>query len=310
MLKVPNKGFSRSVNEHNVQLDRLCDWIEASLLFSEEEISTSDVVDILEEEQIYSPEGTVSASSRVDDAWSELRKRERWVGGGYPFKFKYSRIIRSGDWRETPAYSFCVLLSLVFCYDSWSTDVGDGYVEQGEIFELVTKESLETQFTGWNFVQTGWSRNNAVKLAEVVEGVRSKLGELPGQMEPWADSRANEAGLDLLCYKAFSDDRIGVPVYLLQCASGKNWKDKRHTPDLKIWTKVIQFAATPRKAFAIPFALSDESFQESCNLVDGLLLDRCRLFPDELSKEEWLSTDLRRRLIEWITPRVKSLLVS
>jgi hypothetical protein len=35
MLEIPEKGFVQSVKAHNVELDILCDWIEATVLFDE-----------------------------------------------------------------------------------------------------------------------------------------------------------------------------------------------------------------------------------------------------------------------------------
>ncbi len=54
MLTIPGRGMSRSVNAHNVDVDVLCDWIEGSVLFQDEEdLPASDVVDVLIEAQIY-----------------------------------------------------------------------------------------------------------------------------------------------------------------------------------------------------------------------------------------------------------------
>ena len=47
MLMMPEKGFFYSMNKNNVSTGHLADWIEASLLFADSEISISDIVDIL-----------------------------------------------------------------------------------------------------------------------------------------------------------------------------------------------------------------------------------------------------------------------
>ncbi len=53
MLTIPEYGFSRSVEKHNCDLSITCDWIEASLLFDETEISQAKITDILHEQGFY-----------------------------------------------------------------------------------------------------------------------------------------------------------------------------------------------------------------------------------------------------------------
>jgi hypothetical protein len=160
---------------------------------------------------------------------------------------------------------------------------------------------------GWTIHRTGWSRTKPEKLTEIVHELASRLGEAVGNIPHWTNPGANELGLDLLCYRPFPDARVGVPVYLLQCASGANWHEKLHTPQLEIWSKIIQFVATPRKAFAIPFALVDGDFVRKCALVGGLLIDRYRLLAATCVDDNWLSGPLRARLIAWLSPRIDAL---
>jgi hypothetical protein len=306
MLKIPTKGVSRSTHTHNVSLDVFCDWIEGSILFVDDELSSTDVVDALTEDQIYDDQDM--ASEIVSDAWAELRRRESCVGNGSPFTVGGLRITRQYDsWQDTPAHSFCVLLSLAKWYREWARPFGSDYTEQGALFEDLTKESLEKLFSGWHIHQTGWTRTRTNRLAAVVDQVADHLGESKGVIERWTRPTANEAGLDLLCYRPFPDRRVGVPVYLMQCASGGDWEGKLHTPNLNIWRHIVQFAAIPKKAFATPFAFLEDEFIRNSALVDGMLLDRYRLLSVADTEEEWVSRPLRRRIIRWARPRVRTL---
>lgn len=312
MLAFPTiSGFSRLRNipseiEDNIRIDILCDWIEGSVLFGDEIVSTTDIVDILTEESIYTDSDL--ASNTVNEAWNELKRRLGCIKQGNPFTF-IRRTIRSMDsWEDNPAHSFCIILSMPQCYRDWSTSLSNNdYTEQGRLFELLTKASVENQFTGWKIHQIGWSSSNTVQLSKAVDEIATMLGEKKGDIEPWENPRGKEAGLDLLCYRPFPDNRVGVPVYLMQCASGKNWIDKLHEPDLNIWSKIVLFAATPRKAFAIPFALLDKEFKKRCNRVDGMLLDRYRLLAAANYNKEWISDFLRKEIIDWMCPRVQTL---
>ncbi|MCZ7554575.1 MAG: hypothetical protein M5U05_18690 [Anaerolineales bacterium] len=308
MLSIPT-SFARSTEQHNVKLQALCDWIEGSLLFDAltQSISYSDIIDVLLEEQIYDDQDF--ASELVRSAWAEIRRRQRSPDQGSPFEIETNRIIRLRPWEEVPEYSFCLLLSLgvwLGLQRVWQEKFGGGYTEQGELFELLTKEALAKQFPDWKFSLTGWSRTSARKLAEVVSVIVDLLREEVGKLE-WAGSNANEAGLDLLCYRSFADERVGIPVYLIQCATGANWRSKVHTPDINLWKHIIDFAATPLKGFAIPFALSEEEFRQNCVLVNGFLIDRYRILAASSGSEEWVSPDLRSRLVEWMEPRAAEL---
>ena len=290
MLALPTFGFFRPTGTHpeithNIRLDILCDWIEGSVLFDNEVVSKIDIVEILTEE-----------------------RRLGCIEKGNPFSFIHQSIKSRHPWQENSAHTFCVLLSMPQCYKDWSTALRtNDYNEQGKLFELLTKASIENQFSGWHTYQTGWSRTNRVKLIDIVNEITSRLGEIKGEIEPWENLSGNEAGLDLLCYRPFPDNRVGVPVYLIQCASGKNWIHKLHEPDLNVWTKIILFAATPRKALAIPFALLDEEFKKWCNRVNGMLLDRYRLLTAVNHNRKWVPSSLEAEIVDWVTPRLQTL---
>ena len=305
MLRVPTKGIASSIREHNVELDVLCDWIEGAILFDERSLTIIDIVDILCDGIIYNNQNF--ATARVQDAWSELKRRQSCIGKGCAFSINNSRINRVIEWKNATAHSFCVVLSLTKLYPMWASQFGTDYNEQGELFEELTKESLQHQLNGWYVHKTGWSRSHSKKLIDVVDEITDRLGELKGNPKTWGNPQANEAGVDLLFYRPFPDNRVGIPVYLMQCASGRDWIDKLKTPDITDWRKYIQFAARPNKAFATPFALLDDAFRRYCGKVDGMLLDRTRLLAATSIDVNWVSKKLKRRLIKWLRPRISKL---
>ncbi len=308
MLTIPTKGFGRSVTAHNVDLDVFCDWIEGNVLFISGGLSEPEVVDALCHNQIYDKQEM--AYQMVSNGWSELRKRQKMLGDASPYVFESLRIkLRRKPWEEATAHSFCVLLSLLKWYPKWANSFGQNYTEQGQLFEELTKEAVETLYTGWTVRQTGWSRTQTKKLAAVVNIVSTWLSESTGNVEKWTSKSANEAGLDLVCYHEIPDGRGGFPAFLFQCASGANWDEKLHTPNLKIWTRIVDFRAQslPTKAFATPFAFLDEDFTRNCNLVDGLLLDRYRLLSAGLRRKDWISNSLKTKIKKWAKTRVAKL---
>ena len=309
MLPVPDSGMSRSISKHNIKFDFFCDWIEGSILFdkNEDEFSMRDIVDVLIEESIY--EEPDFAMEKVLDAWQELERRLQHIAPRTPFSITHSRLKRVSPWQDVPAHSFCVLLSLAQCYKGWWNSVsGPDYNEQGELFELLTQESLKEQFLDWQIKRTGSSYMQSIKLHEVVHQVASWLGRpTKHDINKRAKSSGKDAGLDLLCYHSFPDNRAGFPIYLMQCASGQDWDNKVHTPDLDLWQDYIDFVVQPQKAFAIPFALDEDDFRELCILVKGLLLDRYRLLAAARYRQHWESPILTNRIVRWATPRIEQL---
>ena len=306
MLDIPTRTFSRSKGVHNVPLGALCDWVEASALFLDEEgVVDAAVVDALVESGIYADQAF--AWERVTNGWSEMRRRSRCEGQDSGVEISQHSVRRRRGWEHFPAYSFCIILRLSELYPAWVAQFGSDYTEQGRLFEELTKASLETLLPTWQVHLTGWSRRRTNKLAVVVKEVASLLGEQVGNIRHWTKATANEAGLDLVCYRPFPDGRVGVPVYLVQCASGRNWDQKLHTPNLDLWKKIITFAASPRKGFATPFPLAEDDFPRKCTLVDGMVIDRHRLLSAGRHNRSWIPSSLRHDLIQWLGPRISAL---
>lgn len=308
MLTIPNNGFTRSVNTNRMKVEVVCDWLEGSVLFEQEEISTTDVADILMENQLCTSD--IIAEEIVDGVWNELRRRIRWTNRTYSMEIEGRFVRPIKTWDIAIAQTFCLLLSLAPNYSWWTEEFGRSYVDQGELFELLTKASLEAQLDDkWTIIQTGWTRSNALGLSTVVSQIAEKLHESPRELPPWINSHSKELGLDLLCVREFSDNRSGIPVYMFQCASGEDWTDKRFTPKLGRWKKIIDFYSYPVRGMAIPFCVSDNDFLSSCLDIEGLLLERCRLLSATAYNPDWLSDELIDRLQEWCKPRLEKLII-
>ena len=307
MLAVPRRGFA----QNNVRLDALCDWLEGGVLFqTESQISASDVVDLLVEGNIYARQGL--AWNRVEEAWSELRERKRLLENGYPIDIRNTHLRRKTRWQDVPAHSFCLALSFAEWYPDWANSFGRDHREQGELFEILAEESLKRSFGEWEVYRTGWSTTNSNQLSVVVQKVATWLGEPPtGTIKRWTKPAAKEAGLDLLCFRPMPDRKPGIPIYLVQCASGVPsnplWEHKLKTPDVGLWCKLVDFAVSPRRAFATPFAFHDDDFVRYCRAVEGMFLDRFRILAPARERDTWLSQAITRRLIRWTRPRIRQL---
>ncbi len=300
MLSIP-RGFRPSASAHNIDDATFLDWVETTILIQEEELSPTNIVECLIEEQLYYDEDF--ATEYVSERWSDLRRRLSWLRGHSPIAFRDRWMIRNRDWTDVPAHTFCLVVSLGPSYEGWHDNFGPDYTEQGKLFELVTKAAMECRFTGWQFLHTGWARDHGSKLSDVVSTITSQIDEPVGDIK-YASAQANEAGVDLVWHLPFADRRGGAPVYLAQCASGKNWKDKVVEPNVGQWSKIVDFPTTPSKAFSLPFSLSEKDLRQESARSRGLLLDRYRLLAHRVPEMLWVPKTLRQELIAWLEPRV------
>jgi hypothetical protein len=307
MLEFPVSLTNTDTPEEVVQLPLFCDWVEASALFQDdEELGNAEVIDVLMDEDIC--EIQADAWKIQGDAWGELRRRQRGLTRrSYPFSIPSVGLKRRVKWSEVPAYSFCLVLTLTALYKKWAAEFGSDYTEQGELFELLTEQSLKASLSTWEVHRTGWSAANTGHLNGIVHKVADRVNESVGNIPKWTRPKAKEAGLDILCYRPYHDERGALPVFLLQCSSGNDFERKLQTPDLKVWGKIIDFAANPRRAFATPRSFSSHDFLMYANSVDGLFLDRYRLMAASLHNPRWMSEKLKRRIVRWLRPRIKAL---
>ena len=106
MLMLPEKGMvARSIDSHNINFEIFCDWIEGSILLTDGEISTTDIVDVLTENFIYDDQDF--ALSNVENAWSEIERRLSWLGDiSNPINFTLNRATSKQNWQEIPAHVF------------------------------------------------------------------------------------------------------------------------------------------------------------------------------------------------------------
>jgi hypothetical protein len=306
MLEMPKVGFNVSVAVHNVRLDALVEWVEGSVAFVSDEVSQSDIADALIEGQVY--RDRAFATQLIEAAWTEMRRRAKCLGAAGLFDVQKLRVKRTRDWKATPAYSFCLALALQISYrQQVAKRFGTDYVAQGELFERLTAESLKS--LGWSVHSTGWSAAKVAGMKEKVAAIAAHLGEpvLEGGVTRWTKKAAKDAGLDVVCSLPFEDGWGGRPLCLVQCASGEDWGQKLHTPNLRLWEKLVDFTTAPTRGLSMPFAPTAEVFRKAA-INDGitLLLDRHRLLAPSLrGSNTWISAALRNDLNKWTADRVE-----
>ena len=304
MLQIPQIGFSHSASQSNVDIIPLGDWLEGIILFDQTEVSRSDVVDILIEEQICPDKAQDLAHEIASDGWGELYKRKAW--GGIPDStiISINRIKEDLDWKEQPIRAFFLLLSLFRLFPDWAKANRD-YVTQGNLFEKVVELICPAIFPEWEVYRVGWSPTNAQDIPKIVEDLCKRLNVNGAtNLGDWHDPNEKDGGLDIVCYRPFADKREAMPTYFLQCASGKNWRDKIMTPNPKKWHKLLDSALLPSTGIVAPFVISSRELKTAALEGQVTVFDRLRLLSSVIDKNIKLPDDLSDKLIKWMSSRI------
>jgi hypothetical protein len=308
LLAVPGTGFvATSVNRHRSDLIIVADWVEGTALFFNRTVSRMEIRDFLCASDYYQDQ--TFAMEFVELIWGELRRRNQWLQRFAMLDIDKDTVEPLFKWQDAAGHAFCLMLTCLQRYSKKQHPKlhNDNYVKQGDLFERFSEESLVK--LGWKTLRTGWASGIAnPRFRDIINKVALELNEswINDDAQP-VFKDAKDEGLDLLVHKPFSDTRVGRPFFLVQCASGGDWKEKLHTPRIEVWNKLVIFTTDPRRGFCFPLALSDDDFKATCARCTGMLLDRYRLLSSGTGVTNELSRDLQARLKQWIAPRVAAL---
>jgi len=310
LLELPSTFRRPDQVDAGEEIELACDWIEASILFSGETIASPVVTNVLAETRWF--HDRKEARDFVDLVWNRLRVRRLEVGGCGPFDFDYQTIqLTISSWEKSPAYVFCLLLSYARHHLKWSRSkkLKWDYNKQGEIFESLCCGALEQLLPCWTIYRTGWSSKETAQLATVVKEIAKHLCGEVGNIKRWNKKQAEEQGLDILCYRRFHDGNGNFPAFLVQCASGRQFEDKLHDPDLEVWNDLVALVprSLPRKAFTTPFTFPKRHFERHAIKSKGLLLDRNRLLSAAAHKQDWLDSKVGTQIQKWAKPFIQKL---
>lgn len=304
MLVLPEKGIAHSVNVHNCDVLAVADWLLASSLFCEEDVSRSDVSDILIENQVYSNQDF--CQEFITSVWGVLESFISVVGT--PTLSIDSRAIRfETDWRNDSALAYCLTASLRVVYDGWSKSYCGDYLKQGFILEELTKLSLAKHHPNVKFKSTGWSGvTTNQKFADLVSQICQDTNFVEQNLELWDNGAVKDLGLDVYGFFPGHGRRPSAPFMMFQCASGANWKGKRTTPDLQVWKHMMNTYSVPIRGMSVPFLIDESEFSRSLVLIGGPLVDRPMLL-SSLNGNADLPAELQAEIDDWVDVKVAKL---
>jgi hypothetical protein len=113
----------------------------------------------------------------------------------------------------------------------------------------------------------------------------------------------SDAGVDIVVWWRFADERTGSPVLLAQCTVQLEWGEKVKDISVELWKKWIDFATVPpQTALVIPLAVNRAYAQwDDRTVTAGVIIDRLRLMEllNEL-EEDGLESLVDQETREWV----------
>lgn len=264
-------------------INNIADWAEFHVVFTQEELSKSQLCSYIE-----GASGSEPSDEFIDSIWQELENRETLYGDNPPYHVQRGLIVPAVNWEEYPEYMVC----LIFALEGNPAEP----LRSGTLFERITNEAIRS-FLGGDSLAVGFPTTMAV------EDMASALGEKYVTDPPWY---SQDRKLDVVAWKPFEDQRASQVIVLIQCAAGHNWPSKKAELCLDAWCKYIHFACRPIKGFAIPVIISDPVKLEDHSTDAGLIIDRARIYRNMI-KASLRDTALREDLKAWCRNRVKDI---
>ena len=205
----------------------------------------------------------------------EIERRAHDAGDGYPFTFDGVTLELRSDVKRSSwsPYVFCLM---VCDRNNWVS--GD---TSPKIFEHMASAALELYLQG-STVRFGAPRDTLPShIEDAIDELarRTRTGDVRSNDNYPVQSTDQDLKLDVVGWNDFVDGQPSKTLVYMQCATGANWKGKRHELDLSAggtWSQIMRWTITPVKALAIPYVV--RAGEEWRQVTAGLLLfDRLRI---------------------------------
>lgn len=241
----------------------------------------------------------------LEDAFGEIEDRMRSCGD-YPFipaKQGHSlRHVGETDRVRHAVYYFLLLATRM----NMKTDSKQGEHNGTLLFEELVAEVLGNYLGGARVISQVFGTAEGNRFKTKVDSLCDKLKE-GGCFKQWDAGRVqkNDAGLDVVSWLPFADQKPNQLIIFAQCKTGDNWSSDhgKLKPEafFKTWTQSKSVSLSPVSAYCIAEAADRTRWIEFTNQTGGLFFDRCRIvdycddLPDCLLKRinEWTKAALK-----------------
>lgn len=252
----------------NESSERIADWIE--ILAASQRGKPLSIQKIQEVSQSFAN----LSSNMVPYAFRQLERRSQVLGESYPFIIDEAYIVT----RKSVDDSTYLQLLFLTPGSGVSTAGSVWNLEKAsKLFEDIVESSLAT-FFGQNTrtVNFGFPSRNGrpaefpAAVAWLSEKTNIRLGNA------YRPPRKKDGGVDLFVWKAFADNKPGIPIMLVQCTIKDDYINKIGDIDIKLWSSWLSSDIEPLVALAVPGVVNKDEYWSEIT-TRGILLDRLRL---------------------------------
>lgn len=246
------------------------DWVELSSFKSAlKRVSRTDVLDELTEYFVTDPEAV------ANDAWHEMTRRERILGGSYPFVLTSAAVEVKPPNGLVSIYQFMLLLAQDRLLKNLK--VRD-YASTGRIFETIVTPAVAAYVNG-TAVRVGHPRDAPIpkSFRKLLKYLGASMSEGTLRARP-LNPDTKDCKADIVAWRSFADSRGGKIVVFVQCAaSARKRMSKLAELSIEMWARYIEFTVPPVRGFAVPFIETDEERWLEYGTIGGIAFDRLRI---------------------------------
>lgn len=245
--------------------------------------------------------GQDALSTFTDELWRVLTARALAIGPGYHYRLSGETFrLRVSAWQEVPIHTLLLLCDVGRRY---SPELRADGAEQ--LFEVAVAVAARRLFGG-RAVRFGWPRTPSwpTGIQERVERLAEDLGLHTEDLSERLDPKSKDIGLDVAARLSFGDDEPGTATFLIQCATGKNWKAKTGEPSITEWRDLLRWNSLLIRAVAVPWRLEppDDYLRTFRRFDSAIVLDRLRLLA--ANAEDLLPQQATSEILRWCGDRL------
>lgn len=256
----------------------MAEFIEAELYFSDD-----DYLSLTELRGVFAS-GRQPNDDEMRFALAEIERRESAWGSLYPY-------MADADGVAVLRAPKCSLYFCLLVLSLQGTAVRDRKEtpRSDALFDAISREAFRAWYSA-DAINFGWpprdgrsaSFPNAVADAARALGVGIREEEIPTHLK--------DAGVDVIAWRPFRDERGGFQIILIQNTVQWSFRKKAYDVRPLRWFAWLRIGALPSVGFAVPFAIAP-SDPWWLDVTDGtqLVMDRGRLLEalDGASPEDW-----------------------
>lgn len=285
-LKKLLKSLSEKTTPPNTSQEYLLfDYIEFYTFFYGDEVSKSEILDYLDDNDInilkfYNQsssnnidEDDNNRESIINDVFSCLEYRAILLGDNYPFYIDSNLIeLKPELSEENTLYIILLFCSMLNKFSEFQADLT-------REFEVIILAALENMFPNSIIKSFGENSDYAGNAQDKIRTLARDLNIGIRENEVKKVKGNQEKGLDLIVWSPFKDKVPNMNIWLVQCACGKQWTSK--FDDAKTYEAYLDcYRAVVNYIFASSYALlCNDDFSKSDEIVKSgsVFLDRLRI---------------------------------